>query len=75
MICQQCKDGGWSSRVHYTGSSTTLIGGAETYWDERGDVHIHDPNTVTKKYHCSLGHTWAEKNKARACPTCDGDEE
>jgi len=36
--------------------------GYTPYYDEGGKYHNNNPNTITKVYHCSNGHTWKEKS-------------
>lgn len=60
MKCEQCVAEGKTSRV-YGGDScvSTLMGGGESYYDEDGKRHKHDPNGNTYSYHCSNRHTWS----------------
>jgi hypothetical protein len=74
MRCHYCKQEGKKSSLHDLGSSTTLIGGAQSYWDSDGKKHYHDYNTTTTSYMCSEGHRYLEKKKI-ACPSCDVNHE
>lgn len=66
MICPECKKENVKSKVYSGGGSSTLLGW-ETYYDEDGYFHIHDPNWKTTGYTCSNGHRWAMRSK-KECP-------
>lgn len=67
MKCEQCIEGGKTSRVYSVGSTSTLMGGGGPYWDEDGVLHRHEPNVTTTGYQCSNGHSWYVRRKPR-CP-------
>lgn len=69
MKCPKCIAEGKTSKVYPGGSSVTLMGW-DTYYDEDGKFHSHDPNWVTTAYRCSNDHNWTEKSK-RPCLNCD----
>ena len=71
MKCPECIATNQRSMVHDQGSWTTAMGWSP-YWDEDGNRHVHNPNTITTGYHCSNGHDWADESK-RPCPhpSCD----
>ncbi len=57
MICEKCKDRGPESQARQGMSYTTAMC-SDTYYDEKGKRHYHDPNKSTTEYRCSNGHTW-----------------
>ena len=72
MICPECKEQGLKSKVFQDQSRTTLIC-AETFWDEEGEYHIHDPNVTTTEYHCSNEHHRELESVTKLCPACGED--
>lgn len=42
--------------------------GVNTYHDEDGVSHRHDPNIHTTEYRCSNGHSWSAKKRKAPCP-------
>lgn len=71
MICPYCQKEGKTSRLYPNGGTSTLALG-ESFYDEEGRWHTHDPNIHTSGWYCSNGHRWVEKTR-RACPIpgCD----
>lgn len=69
MICEQCKKEGRKSRV-YAGTVSRTLMGRQTFWDEEGIPHVHDPNTEHRSYSCSRGHSWTVVIEKIPCPTC-----
>ncbi len=69
MKCPECVSDGKKSIV-YPGSSSTTLMGYQTYYDEDGVFHKHDPNDVQSNYSCSNGHQWIDHTKID-CPNCD----
>jgi len=59
MICPECKKLGKKSLV-YPGACMSTLLAAIPYYDEDGNYHFNDPNTVTQGYSCSNGHHWSE---------------
>ena len=59
MFCPGCKEQGLKSKI-YVGASTTTLLGFTPFYDEEGNYHCHDPNTITTSYSCSNGHRWQE---------------
>jgi hypothetical protein len=73
MKCQECESSGQRSKVFSDGYSlVTAMGGGESFWDEDGVRHRHDPNTSTTGFSCSAGHRWSTRRKS-PCPAegCD----
>lgn len=62
MICTKCRDVGQRSRVDVLGSITGTMTKKEVFFDEDGDMHVHDPNIVTTAYRCSNGHRFQERS-------------
>lgn len=72
MRCAECVAEGKSSKV-YAGYGVTMpMGGAQTFWDERGVMHIHDGDRTSWNYTCSEGHKFMVAEE-RSCPAsgCD----
>ena len=61
MKCAECQKLGKTSKVYIDQMYTTMMG-YTPYYDEGGKYHNNNPNTITKVYHCSNGHTWKEKS-------------
>jgi hypothetical protein len=59
MKCPKCVDENTPSKVYSDGGSKTLMGGGGPFWDEQDEYHVHDPNRVTREFHCSFGHIWS----------------
>ena len=57
MKCPVCIEKGLKSCV-YVGATTTTLMYAQPYYDEDGNYHYNDPNTIYTSYHCSRGHKW-----------------
>jgi len=74
MKCPECVDTGQRSILSVRGSSTTLLGGGEPYWDEDGVWHMHDWNKHTSSYMCSNGHHILVIRR-HSCPAGDFDEQ
>ena len=62
MKCPECQKQGLKSKV-YVGSSTTTLLAFQPYYDEEGNYHYDDPNTIYTSYSCSNGHSWTESSK------------
>jgi hypothetical protein len=58
--------------MYDNGSSCTTMGGGETFYDEAGERHRHNPNRVTSSFRCSNGH-WISTQHGYQCPNvkCD----
>jgi hypothetical protein len=57
--CPQCVEAAIPSCV-YPGNSRTTMAATQSYYDERGAFHIHDPNSTITSYVCDRGHAWSE---------------
>lgn len=64
MICPECAINDTKSTVHGGGCTSTCMG-YDTFYDEDGRYHRHDPNTVSTSYQCSQGHKWTEARKSK----------
>ncbi len=71
MKCPGCIKEGKKSKVFELGSYKTLMG-SQTYYDEDGKFHSHDPNQMSTQYRCTNGHMFRQTRKAD-CPTCGSD--
>ena len=61
MICSECKEQGLKSKV-YPGTSSATLMWCPPFYDEEGNFHNHDANTITSEYSCSNGHSWTESS-------------
>lgn len=68
MQCVKCKTEGKRSQV-YPGMCAVTCMGFQTYYDEDGMFHSHDPNWYTTDYKCSEGHEWTTTIQ-KGCPNC-----
>lgn len=58
MICESCKKEDKKSYVYEGCTNITLAYTIQTY-DENGKLlPSHNPNTITKSFNCSNGHSW-----------------
>ena len=57
MICPVCWWKGMKSKV-YTSASFVTCMGWQSYYDEDGHYHSHDPNRASFGANCSQGHRW-----------------
>jgi len=69
VICPACQREGRKSKVYSMGSARTMLGW-NTYHDEEGVYHSHDPNEVKTGYRCENGHMFDVIWRAE-CPNCD----
>lgn len=69
LVCDQCKELGMKSKIHGGWGEKTLMG-FETYYDEDGKFHSHDPNKCTSTYTCSNNHRFTIK-WITPCKSCD----
>jgi 5-deoxy-D-glucuronate isomerase len=65
VICEICRSEGKKSRVTPHGGTRHLLGW-ESYYDEEGKYHAHDPNYLMASFSCSNGHSW-QKNIPNTC--------
>ena len=57
VICPVCEKKGMKSRVRPSGGWKTDMY-PNTYWDEDGNLHVHDLNIITEEFVCEHGHRW-----------------
>lgn len=60
IICPECEKKGLESKV-YPGTLITTLMGFSGFYDEKGEYHSHNPNTVTRSYSCSNKHRFSKK--------------
>lgn len=65
-VCPDCSEHRLKSTVRGGGVTTTLMNG-DSYWDENGDRHYHDPNSTLRHYACSNGHNFCTVTRPK-CP-------
>ncbi len=73
MKCPKCLEDGLKSKVYTHGGTSTCMMG-ETYYDEEGKYHDHDPNIHCMKYHCSNGHDFVV-SVVYGCKACGTEDE
>lgn len=67
-LCELCQAQGLRSRVSEIVSSTMTLEWREppqTFWDEDGRKHVHDPRMYSRRFQCSNRHSWVEDNPRR----------
>jgi NAD-dependent SIR2 family protein deacetylase len=64
-----CKEQKLRSTVTGGGGYSTSMG-FQTYNDEDGNYHSHNPNTRSASYSCSNGHMFTISGQDK-CPSCD----
>jgi len=69
MKCPVCIEKGLKSTVSIGISMSTCMGFSQ-YYDEEGNLHVHDPNRMTTSYNCSKGHRWSN-SRIGSCSNCD----
>jgi hypothetical protein len=69
MKCPVCEEMDLKSKV-FPGTQTTTLAMGESYYDEDGEWHDHDPNRTTRSFWCSQNHGWSTSSY-RKCPSCD----
>jgi hypothetical protein len=82
VICPTCSEAGEKSTVRDYGTTQTLMGYSQGYYDEGGNYVRHkDPNWRTTQYECSAGHWFqivrkegeadrVRPNFSRSCGPC-----
>ena len=66
MICEKCREQGLKSTIQSFGGTSTLAGYIPFY-DEDGNYHSHDGNTITYSYQCSNGHRFDVSKNGSPC--------
>jgi len=69
MKCVECVAEGKRSKVNI-GMTTVTAAGIHSFYDEDGNIHVHDPNIRSTQYSCSEGHTWTDQRRSE-CVRCD----
>ncbi|KKN03026.1 hypothetical protein LCGC14_1111770 [marine sediment metagenome] len=64
-FCPRCQLKGNKSKIHPEGGQRTQMA-PTVFWDEEGELHVHDRNVLTSKYHCSRDHRW-EESESGSC--------
>lgn len=73
-LCPECVKADLKSKLFDRGSGSTLLGNAgQSFYDEEGVWHRHDPNIITQVWECSNGHKWTER-LPHPCPSCSWPE-
>lgn len=66
LKCPQCIESGQRSKVYDQGGSTWAMGWSP-YYDEDGQYHAHNPNSVQVAYKCTNDHTF-QRVYEKPCP-------
>ena len=69
MRCQRCLDEGQVSKVYLSQWCTSTLVCGQTFYDEYEVLHHHDPNSTTRGFHCSRGHSGEVKTWS-GCEAC-----
>lgn len=71
LLCGKCQEAGLKSTIRCGGGTQTAMG-TSAYYDEEGEYHYHDPNTLTMSYTCSNNHVFIMSSNP-PCPNekCD----
>lgn len=69
MKCKICEQEDKVSRLYVSGGCTVTLMSWETYYDENGYYHNHDPNITTTAFKCSNGHYYKIESK-KGCQSC-----
>lgn len=69
MKCPECQSQDMVSVVRRLGPRISTLMMVDTYWDEDGKMHIHDPNRTVDWFRCSNGHEWSKQ--VNRCPAKD----
>ena len=74
MRCPVCVEKDLTSMVSSSPGfrSTDSCGGME-YWDEGEKLHVHNPNSTTRRFCCTNGHDMLMV-QYDTCPSCDYNE-
>lgn len=70
MKCPVCEREGLKSVITGGSYCTTTAMGWDSYWDEDGKYHSHDPNWRCQNLQCSQGHSLFRRWKT-PCLNCD----
>lgn len=73
MICPLCKkEREFPETIAHDYGGTTTLMGFQKFIDDAGDMHVHNPNTVTRYFKCENGHMFCCRY-TEACPAqgCD----
>lgn len=74
MKCPWCVEEGKTSKLYVPMSGISTAMGYESYYDEQGKFHRHDPNSFTQELSCSEGHRWVSSQRG-GCPSCGTEPE
>lgn len=68
MKCPTCEGSGERSKVYLSPAYRSQMS-IETFYDEDGDLHTHDPNEAVTHYRCTSGHHWTS-TYVQECHEC-----
>lgn len=66
MICEACKADGKTSTIDRDPYCRVTAMASHSFWDQGGELHVHDRNVTTQVHRCSNGH----KITVRSTPSC-----
>lgn len=69
-ICPTCKVLGLKSQLIEIFNGYGSLGQSNTYYDEEGKYHYHNPNASITVYRCSVGHE-SKYYKHNGCSICN----
>jgi hypothetical protein len=69
VTCDHCAGSGLKSQVRFTRQASMVA--IDTFYDEEGHLHVHNPNTFTTRFLCANGHHWEEVERAAKCGHCE----
>ena len=64
--CPECIKEGKTSKFYPSQGCLSTLMGYQSYYDEQGEYHKHDPNTKSTSWRCSNGHSGVT-NKRDSC--------
>lgn len=65
MKCPVCESQGLKSKVYGGDSCISTCMGFQSFYDEEGRYHRHDPNSHFSPMHCSNGHKFGVSASSR----------
>ena len=69
MLCIQCVQLQTTSKIIISNTPYQDIAwSVMNYYDENGNYHSHNKNTIQTMYRCTNGHTWVVESDIISCP-------
>ena len=70
MFCPECLKQGLTSTLYTQNGGITTDMCVNTFYDENGKYHYHNPNVTSSEWHCSNGHHGVNSHYHK-CPQGD----